>query len=159
MATRHRAAAPGAAALLAPVLVLLLVGCATAQPVLRAPQGFAVYDGDGPWRAVSPEGVALRARLVPNEPPQTLEFWAEALKVQLEKSGYTLTAEERLVTDTGNVHILEWAAPVGEEDWIYLTALAVLKQGIAVAEAAGEYTLYRKHRQAILDSLETLSVR
>ena len=141
------------------IVALVLAGCVTSQPVLDTPRGFAAYDTQSTWKAVSPEGVVVRVRLVENEPPQSLQFWAEALKVQLEKSGYTLTGEESLETKSGDAVLLEWAAPVGEDDWIYLTALTVVVEGIAICEAAGEFELYRSHRQAILDSLSTLVIR
>jgi hypothetical protein len=136
-----------------------LGGCATTRAVLDPPAGFAVFAGESLWRAVSPEGVVMRARLVVNDPPQTLTFWAQALKTQMERSGYTLTAEESLLSPGGPGILYEWAAPVGEEDWIYLTALFVLDKRIALTEAAGEFTLYRKHRPAILNSLGTLALR
>lgn len=137
----------------------LLAGCATVRPVLVVPRGFAEYREESDWRAVSPEGVALRVRLVDNEPPQTLEFWAEALRTQLEGSGYARLGEETVETALGPAVLLEWAAPVGQEDWVYLTGIAVSGSRIAVVEAAGAYPTYRKHRAAILDSLQSLDIR
>jgi hypothetical protein len=137
----------------------LLAGCATLRPVLEQPKGFAEYRDQSTYRAVSPEGVVVRVRLVANDPPQTLEFWAEALKTQLQKNGYSLVREEAAETRAGKGMLLEWAAPVGQEDWIYLTGIAVIGSRIAIAEAAGSYPSYQKHREALLESLRTLDVR
>jgi len=137
---------------------LLLAGCATVRPVLEQPKGFAEYREETAYRAVSPEGVVLRVRLVDNQPAQTLEFWAEALKTQLAKSGYSPMGEEVVETRSGKGIILEWVAPVGQEDWIYLTGLCVTDRGIAVAEAAGEYGTYQERRLAIILSLRSLKL-
>ncbi len=153
MATRRRTLA------LFYLAAVVLGGCVTARAALEPPAGFAAFDGERIWRALSPEGVAVSVRLVDNDPRQTLTFWAQALKTQLEKSGYTLTAEETLDTRSGKGILFEWAAPVGEDDWIYLTALSVVGERIAIAEAAGEYSLYQKHRPAIVESLRTLQIQ
>jgi hypothetical protein len=145
---------PAPAALL---LMMLLTGCAT--PVLERPSGFAEYVGTRDYRAVSPEGVVVRVRLVKNDPVQGIEFWTEALKTQLQKSGYSLVRQEPVETRVGAAVLLEWAAPVGQEDWIYLTGIAVSGTRIAVAEAAGAFASYQKHRAAILESLRTLEIR
>jgi hypothetical protein len=157
MVGRKGAALRRAAAAL--LVGLLLAGCATVRPVLEQPKGFAEYRDETAYRAVSPEGVVLRVRLVDNQPAQTLEFWAEALKTQLAKSGYSPAGEEAVETRSGKAIILEWVAPVGQEDWIYLTGMALSGSRIAVVEAAGAYPHYKKHRAAILDSLRTLEVR
>jgi len=135
----------------------LLAGCATAS--LRQPDGFAEYGSAGEYRAVSPEGVVVRVHLVKNDPAQSLEFWAEALTTQLTKSGYSLVRRESLETRAGAAVLLEWAAPVGQEDWIYLTGIAVSGTRIAVAEAAGQYESYQKRRDALIESLKTLEIR
>jgi len=126
---------------------------------MERPQGFALFEGE-PYRAISPEGVALGVRLVANDLEQTLGFWAEALKVHLERSGYRLLAEELFRAPLGEGRLYEWVAPVGGEDWVYLTALAAFNGGrdIALVEAAGPYRFYREHRQAVLRSLSSLSL-
>jgi len=138
--------------------IALLAGCATIRPVLEAPRGFAEYGDKLIYRAVSPEGVLLRVRLVANDPPQSLEFWAEALENQLSGSGYARLGKEPFEAPAGKGILYEWAAPVGEEDWIYLSGLCVTTRGIAVAEAAGEYGTYQKRRQAIIESLRSLQL-
>jgi hypothetical protein len=145
--------------ILAPLLLAaLLAGCATIKPVLEQPAGFAEYSSRDDYRAVSPEGVVLRVRLVKNDPAQSLEFWTEALATQLTRSGYSLLAQEPLKTPAGDGMLIEWTAPVGEEQWVYLTGIAVSGSHIAIAEAAGEYSSYKKHREAIVASLRSLKL-
>ena len=138
-------------------LAAALVSCVT--PVhIDTPEGFARYvDTDDPL-AVSPEGVLIRARLVDNDPPQSLEFWAEALQQQLEASGYFLVEQSEFDTDVGPGRLFEWAAPVNGEDWVYLTAIVVTDAQIAVIESAGSFDHYQRHRAAIWESLSTLQI-
>jgi hypothetical protein len=139
------------------LLPALLAGCATAA--LRPPAGFAEYSDRSEYRAVSPEGVVVRVRVIKNDPVQSLEFWTEALRTQMMKSGYSPLRQESLETRVGAAVLLEWAAPVGDQDWIYLTGIAVSGTRIAVVEAAGEYASYQKRRDALIGSLRTLEIR
>lgn len=139
------------------VLAATLLSCVT--PVyIDTPQGFAHYSHASVPTSVSPEGVVVRARVVENEPPQSLAFWAEALQLQLTASGYFLVDQSDFASDAGPGVLFEWAAPVDGEDWIYLTAIAVSGDEIAVVESAGLFEHYQRYRTAIRESLQTLSV-
>lgn len=139
-------------------IAVLLSGCLTPVAVLEAPQGFAVFERETPFRAVSPEGLVLRARTAKNEPPQDLAFWSRALALQMEQSGYVRAAEGSFSALAGNGTFYEWVAPVGRQDWIYLTAIAVDEQTILIVEAAAPAEDYAKHRAAIRESLGSLAV-
>lgn len=145
------------------ILFLLLMGC---QPLkMELPEGFARYQdspfpasllGDGDIRAISPEGLNLRVRLAENSPPQEGAFWQEALRTQMLKEGYQLLDEGLLERDADYGFYMEWGAPLGRENYIYLTAVLVGKNRMAIAEAAGPVSLYREKREALYDSLETV---
>ena len=134
-------------------------GCVTQRAVVEQPDGFALYGEEETYRAVSPEGVVLRLRLVANEPVQTLGFWSEALKVHLQRSGYALLAEELFVAPAGDGVLLEWIAPLAGEDWLYMTAICIADDQIAIAEAAGPYDTYGNHRHSLVQSLATLTIQ
>lgn len=146
-------AAPAALLLTA---IVLFVSCATV-PAVQAPEGFAVYDRDTDFTAVSPEGVRFKVRYERNEPEQDLEFWKEALEIQLEASGYEQLSGDVFQTPDGEGIYFEWVAPVGEEDWIYLTAVTVHDEMIAIAEAAGPFQTYKKYRETMFESLQSIS--
>jgi len=141
------------------LLILLLAGmtsCATV-PSVEAPEEFAVYDRTDAFVAVSPEGVRLRVRYEENDPEQDLVFWREALEIHLDRSGYAKLADDTFETPDGEGFWVEWVAPVGQDDWIYLTAIAVHEGQIAIAESAGPFQLYKKYREAIFDSLRSVT--
>ena len=120
------------------------------------PEGFAERRDGEVYRAVSPEGLLLRVRTVANDPPKDLAFWSEALRVQLTREGYRpIGQEQKLAGDPGGV-FYEWGVRYGNEDHLFLTAILVLGDRLAVAEAGGEHTAYRRHRERILESLETI---
>jgi hypothetical protein len=151
---------PVRAAVLAVLLVVLsmtvLSSCATV-PAVDAPEGFAVYDRQSDFLAVSPEGVRFKVRYEKNEPEQDLEFWKEALEIHMDGSGYEKLSGDTFETADGEGVYFEWVAPVGQEDWIYLTAVTVHEEWIAVAEAAGSFPMYKKYRDRLMKSLESIS--
>lgn len=143
-----------------PVLAVLVFasGCVTPEVSMETPEGFAAYSHGDAVRVISPEGVVLRVRTVENTPPQNLAFWAEALERQMVDSGYLLIDRSDVTTLSGDAVLLEWLAPVSDDDWIYLTAISVVDSLIAVVEAAGPSSQYATYRQDIRRSLESLRV-
>ena len=146
-------------------LAVLFITASCARIRVEPPDGFAELKGRGLWRArtyraVSPEGMLFRIRSVKNYPPQDLDFWKEALFSHLEKEGYHQAGDELLfqASERGGV-LYEWAVVYGQEDYLYITAIVPSERRIAVVEAGAEYRIYREHREAILNSLETISFR
>jgi hypothetical protein len=140
--------------------ILVLASCAT---LVEQPEGFAkVPLGQivaTRYKAVSPEGMIYRVRKLKNYPVQTLEFWAKALQNHLEKEGYRIITEgQSFETGDNSGMLFEWAMPYGNQSYIYLTAIVVAKKRIAVAEAAAEHTIYYQYREALLDSLASITI-
>lgn len=148
---------------LAGVVLVSAVSCARVK--VEPPEGFAEWKsnwglGQQVYRAVSPEGIHLKARIVKNYPPQNLDFWKEALSSHLESEGYHPAGDAVVFQAAGRQGVLyEWAVPYGEEEYVYLTAIVPSERKIAVVEAAGAFSIYREYRAAILNSLETVSFR
>jgi hypothetical protein len=69
-----------------------------------------------------------------------------------------LLGQETVETGAGKGVLLEWTAPVGEEQWVYLTGIAVSGSRIAIAEAAGAFDTYKGRREAIIESLRSLKL-
>lgn len=143
----------------------LVVSCTTVDTRLATPGGFAEFHQSKDFRIVSPEGVVLRVRTVENKPDQTLGFWAATLKRQLSEEGYSLIAEgafdpKKLPTPPASPRgaYFEWSAPVGEEDYTYLTAIALARDRIIVVEAAGPMEYYKLHAEQIHKALDTLTI-
>lgn len=140
------------------MLVLVMIGCVTPPIAMDTPEGFATFSDTDVVRAISPEGVLVRARTVPNDPAQSLEFWAEALERQLTESGYLLVERSDFTIDATDGVLMEWLAPVSEDDWIYLTAISVMDSQITIVEAAGPTDHYDTYSAAIRRSLESLRI-
>jgi hypothetical protein len=140
--------------------VLALASCAT---VVQKPEGFAEVlswqSAPAAYEAVSPEGMRYRVRTLNNYPVQTLKFWADALENHLEKEGYRSISEGRTFETADNSGMMfEWAMPYGNQSYIYLTAIVVTENKIAVAEAAAEHTIYYQYREALLESLSSITI-
>jgi hypothetical protein len=136
-------------------LLVLVTGCRLEAP---SPSGFAVYDGFGPLRAVSPDGVLYRVRSEDNEPLADLEFWRQALRRHMVDAGYRLLDEGDVEADGVNGYLLELAAPLGEQDYAYLVALFVVGDELILAEAAGEVTRFQARREAIVEAVRTIEL-
>ena len=140
--------------------VLALASCTS---LVQKPEGFAkVPLGQivvTQYKAVSPEGMIYRVRKLKNYPVQTLEFWTNALRNHLEKEGYRIITEgQSFQTGDNSGMIFEWAMPYANQSFIYLTAIVVSHKRIAVAEAAAEHTIYYRYREALLDSLASITI-
>ncbi len=140
------------------MILMTMAGCVTPPIAMDTPEGFAAFSDTDVVRAISPEGVLVRARTVPNDPAQSLEFWAEALERQLTESGYLLVEKSNFTIGAGEGVLMEWLAPVSEDDWIYLTAISVVDSQITVVEAAGPTDDYAIYSAAIRKSLESLRI-
>ena len=141
---------------LLPLLLLSSGGCAKIK--VTTPDGFAELAGRPEYRAISPEGVTYKVRLIPNYPPKELDFWGRALKKHLADEGYRFLGEASFTAAGGEGLSFEWGAPYGNEDYIYLTAILVKDKKIAIAEAAGEYKLFGRYREALKASLASLTI-
>ena len=139
-------------------VVTLCTGCVTQRGVLSPPDGFAHYADRDLFTVVSPEAVIMRVRTEENDPPQSLDFWREAVKRHLSSSGYLLLedGEGDFTSEAGAGVRYEWISPAGDEDWVYLTAMLVSGDRIVVVEAAGPYRWYMEHRAGMLESLSTI---
>ena len=136
----------------------VLLGACTVTPSVTTPAGFARFPGDERALAVSPEGVGFEVRVTENDPVQDIAFWSEALERHMLDSGYLPYEQSRFASRVGDGQAFEWLAPVGADDWVYLTAIVVAGDSVIIAEAAGPYDYYREHRDAILDAIETIGL-
>jgi hypothetical protein len=143
--------------LLAVLVCVAIVGCTTTAR-MNTPEGFAHYEESEEFRLITAEGIVLRARVESNSPHQSLEFWAEALGSHLSSSGYVLLEQSGFDADSVDGVLFEWLAPVGEDDWIYMTAIVVVENEIVVVESAGPHDQYRAYREAIRASLSSVVI-
>ncbi len=133
------------------ILSLMLLGCASFRA--SAPEGFAPYPGDNPFRAISPDGVVYRAQTLPNDPEADLAFWREAVKTRMEKAGYKIVSDSTLPVGDREAALLELAAPLGNRDYGYLIAVAVEGKKILLVESAGDARDFVPRKAAVLKAI------
>jgi hypothetical protein len=136
------------------------VGCSRFS--VSTPEGFAEIDvrGRDRYLAVSPEGVRFSLRTVKNYPEKELSFWKDALKNHMEEAGYALIEGPETISAKEREGVFfEWGAPYQGEDYLYLTGLFISGKKIVIAEAAGPYELYSRHRETLQKALEELELR
>ena len=136
--------------------LLLVVGCDAFKA--KAPEGFAVYEGNRPFRAMSSDGVVYRVRTVNDSTDAKLGFWQEALKNRMLDAGYTFLREGEAKSANQTGYVLEVTAPFGVRDYTYL--MAVFKQGkhLVLVESSGEVATFEKRRPQVLAAIEQLAI-
>ena len=129
---------------------LMLVGCGGVN--MNTPAGFAEVDDDDTYayRATSAEGVVLAVREEANDPHGNLDFWASALRYELERKGYSSVDKEDVrspsgvegrqmryrVTHNGRPHVL----------WI---TVFVTDRTVFVVEAGGDVAHFERVENAV----------
>lgn len=136
------------------VTVLMVSGCKTLPA--NAPEGFAAYQGENPFRAVSPDGVMYRVRTAENKPFAELSFWKTALKKHMTDSGYRFISDSEVAADNLTGYQLELSAPVGDKDYTYLIALFVKRDTLIIAEASGEISSFKKLQASIIEAIKKI---
>lgn len=109
------------------------------------PEGFSSWRKGARFRAASPDGVLYRVRSVKHKPEADLAFWKEAVRERMIAAGYKAVAEQDL---EGGVR-MEFASPLGQEDWTYVLAFFLDGKKLVVAEAAGEVVRFDGRRAAV----------
>ncbi len=142
------------------LLVLFCISILSCQKIiLDEPEGFANIEEGKIYKAVSPEGVILKIRIVENAPSKDVEFWGDALSYQLKKEGYVSSSDGVYFTGAehgGYYH--EWALAYGTDTFKYLTAIIPYEKKIIIAEAAGEYIVFADYRDSIIECLKTVKL-
>lgn len=128
--------------LVASALVMLALssgalGCHAMSP----PPGFARLDSndDYAWRATSAEGVVLGIRREKNHPQGNLDFWASAVRYELERKGYERDAVDDVRSIDGVpgrrlcYHTVRDGRP-----FILWTTVYVTDSRVTVVEAGGD---------------------
>jgi hypothetical protein len=139
------------------IAVLVMTGCSSFEAT--APDGFATYKGNRPYRAVSSDGVVYRVRTESDSSDANMSFWREALKKRMTDAGYNFLREGDIkAANVSDGYLLEVTAPYGLKDYTYM--MAVFKSGkhLVLVESSGEVTTFEKHRPAVLAAVEQLRI-
>ncbi|MCP4745805.1 MAG: hypothetical protein GY874_06630 [Desulfobacteraceae bacterium] len=132
--------------------------CSCAYTVPQVPEGFAQYEKVKDIKAISPDGVMYRVRVEDNKPYAELSFWKEAYKNRMIETGYTFLRESDIKTKKVlKGYLLELTAPVGLQDYTYLTVVFVRDKELIIVEAAGEVLKLKDRRDAIIKAIRNLA--
>ncbi|MDH5232971.1 MAG: hypothetical protein OEZ58_11335 [Gammaproteobacteria bacterium] len=140
-----------------PVLIaLFLLGCERAYV---KPDGFAPYLNTYENRAVTPDRVVYRVRKFENKKGGDLAFWKVALKTHMKDSGYIILSDEDVVAKETPGYLLKMAAPVANQDYIYLISIFIKDDNLYVIESAGEINVFAKYERNILQTINSTDLR
>ena len=139
----------------------LFPGCGpTAQ--LKRPPEFAQYRDARPhFKAVSADGIRMRARREENQPKSDVGLWQESIRGHLKHEGYRIVEEGDVKAKDGGANgrrILSLYR-FQEQDYVYLVALFVRGAYVFIVEAAGPYKQFTTHKQNIEESLRSFETK
>lgn len=145
--------------LLIVLLVIFVSNCKTLQIKVQKPAGFADMPYSDQYKAISPEGMLFKVKIVDNYPKQSLAFWSIALQNHFLNLGYTSLGEgEKFSANNRQGVFYEWGIPFNNQNYIYLTAIIVINDKIIVAESTAPHQVYNTHRSAIIKSLGKIAL-
>jgi hypothetical protein len=145
-----------AKAFLVAAALLLASGCNAFEA--KAPEGFAIYEGNRPYRAMSSDGVVYRVRTENDSTDATLAFWQEALKKRMLDAGYVFLRDGEAKSANSTGYVLEVTAPYGVRDYTYLMAVFKKDKRLVLVESSGEVAAFERRRPQVMAALEKLVV-
>jgi len=148
-------------------LLRLAAGCALASAMLTTgcgvsiatPPGFARLDSndDFDWRATSAEGVVLGVRREPNKPAGNLEFWASAVRYELERQGYSKVDVAAVRSKDGvDGQMLRYRTSRNGRPHVLWTAVYVTDSRVVVVEAGGDEAHFARVEKAVDKAMQSV---
>jgi hypothetical protein len=123
--------------LLVVTLALLAIGCGASRATMSVPDGFGRVDGKSyDFRAATPSGIVVAARVKPNKPRSDLGFWASAVDMSLARKGYVRVQAADVKSTAGLPgKLLKYDTGAGLAYWV---AVFASRDSLVLAEATGD---------------------
>ena len=133
------------------------LGACTPRYEMTAPEAFKRFDQRGGYKAITADGVMLKAREVKNYPEGDLPFWTDALQRHLLARGYMQKGKtECFKTQKGlDGCTLVFLLPHGAEDWAFAQTVFVQGKRIVLVESAGPFDRFAKIEPALATAMRS----
>ncbi len=137
-------------------LTLLGAGCETID--YNIPEGFARYKREGKQiRAISSDGVVIKASLIENDPYGDSPMWMESVNLYLKSEGYKKLGSREISTVSNMKGIYtEYIYRYYGNNYIYSLTLFADKQQLYLMESGGRESFYKKRRESIITAIKSL---
>lgn len=139
------------------VAAALTLGACAPRYEMNAPETFKRFDQRKGFKAITADGVMLKAREVKNYPEGDLPFWTDALQRHLVARGYIQKGKADCFKASSGADgcSLTFLVPHGAEDWAMSETLFIVGTRIVVVEAAGPFDRFAKVEQSLAAALRT----
>ena len=141
------------------IIVLIATGASfcTRPYQIDPPRDFVVFDREADFKAISADGVRIKARELPNNPKGDLDLWTRTILLQLENQGYTVDKQERIKPATGQAgRLIASHYLIRNVKYAYWTAIFVRGETLLLIESAAPAEDFARHESAIRRSLAGL---
>lgn len=144
--------------------IFMLVGCGRPFKVSTAP-GFVPLDEQRPYgyeyRSTTPEGVVVAVRVIENEERGDLDFWAQALTLQLrDVSGYALLATKDVAARDGTKgKRLELGHDEDNKPYTYWVSVFSAQGRLFIVEAGGAKEAFERSKASVEWMMASVKVK
>ena len=113
------------------------------------------------YRAMTPEGVAVSIRAIPNEQEADLGFWTKAVTLKLrEQDGYALLGEDAVTSKNGTPgRRLRLAREEGKKTYDYRVTVYLAQGRIYVVESGGAREEFAKAKGTVEQMESSVAVQ
>lgn len=139
-------------------LLALVLGSACAPRYeMAAPEAFKRFEQRSGYKAITADGVMLKAREVKNYPEGDLPFWTDALQRHLVARGYIQKGKTECFKTQKGVDgcTLAFLLPHGAEDWVFAQTVFVQGKRIVLVESAGPFERFARIEAALATAMRT----
>jgi hypothetical protein len=144
------------------LIIFLIVSSCSPKYTMPTLDQFSIYEKDRNARHISPDGIRLMVRTVPNNPKGDLPFWKEAIRKHLDDSGYLFQAQKTIDSKNNTTHAqgeaLSFIVPYQGEDWGFAVVIFVNDEDLTLVEMTGPFQNFPKAWEQLSDRIHLLKI-
>ena len=140
--------------------LFFVVSCASVS--VTTPPGFAHFDKEKFYKAVSADGVYISGYTVEDkgsEQNSDLATWVAEIDRSLTARGYTAVGKSDLNPDGGDGRYCEYEVIFNGELYVYAVLLAINGDRLFTVEAGGKKARFLAKKDSILSAMKTAKIQ
>lgn len=138
-----------------------IVSCSSVR--MNTPQGFAHFDKEREYKAVSSDNVYIRSYQPAEEGINTdtpVATWVTDINRSLLSKGYVLSSTKELKSVKGEPGVFsEYSVIFNGEEWVYVFYVIKKDKTILITEITGAAKFYNERKNEIVNAVVTVDIR
>jgi hypothetical protein len=137
-----------------------LISCAGVS--MKTPEGFALFDKEKNYKAVSADGIYLTGRIVKDKGSDRnsdLSTWESEVSRSLLSKGYTSVSKISMTGSAGDARYSEYEVIFNGESYAYAVFLSRNGNSLFIVESGGRKDRFSARRNDIVEAMKTAYIR